>query len=250
MKKVLLKTANAVLRIAGVQIYRAGMDMESVLKRLARRAGEIATVVDIGASDGRWSEMSMKLFPQARFIGVDPLVEREPQLKRLRERRARFDYILCVAGEQESETVELAVTEDLDGSTVGGAGIVRKVPSYSIDEIIKVKECKGPFILKFDTHGFEVPILKEQPRLWSKRVTLSWRYTTIGMWRARCCSTKCADFSMRWDFAASIWPIPCSGPRTAVFGKWTCSSRVRMTSISAIAVFAGPEVSGEAFGVS
>ena len=39
MKKVLLKTANTVLRPAGVQIYREGMDMESVLKRLARSRG-------------------------------------------------------------------------------------------------------------------------------------------------------------------------------------------------------------------
>jgi FkbM family methyltransferase len=160
MKKVLLKAANALLRPVGAQIYREGMDMESVLKRLANRSGEIQTVVDIGASDGRWSDMSMKLFPRARFIGVDPLAEREPELKRLKERRPRFDYILCVAGESDNDTVDLAVTDDLDGSTVGGAGRVRKVPSHSIDEIVKIKQCEGPFILKFDTHGFEVPILK------------------------------------------------------------------------------------------
>ena len=160
MKKVLLRAANAVLRTAGVQIYREGMDMESVLRQLGKRAGPIATILDIGASNGRWSEMSMKLFPQARFIGVEPLVEREPQLQRLKQRRSQFDYILCVAGDQDNETVELAITEDLDGSTIGGTGVVRKVPSHSIDEIIRIKKCVGPFILKFDTHGFEVPILK------------------------------------------------------------------------------------------
>lgn len=148
------------LRTAGVQIYREGMDMESVLRQLGKRAGPIATILDIGASNGRWSEMSMKLFPQARFIGVEPLVEREPQLQRLKQRRSQFDYILCVAGDQDNETVELAITADLDGSTIGGTGVVRKVPSHSIDEIIRIKKCVGPFILKFDTHGFEVPILK------------------------------------------------------------------------------------------
>lgn len=164
MKRVLLKAANAMLRPAGVQIYRAGMDMESVLGRLARRAGQIGTVIDIGASNGRWSAMAMPLFPAARFVGVDPLAEREAQLKRLKERKPRFDYILCVAGEKDNETVELAVTDDLDGSTVGGAGASRKVPSHSIDEIVKIKGCEGPFILKFDTHGFEVPILKGASR--------------------------------------------------------------------------------------
>jgi FkbM family methyltransferase len=160
MKKVLLKAANAVLRPAGVQIYREGMDMESVLKRLSKRADRIETVIDIGASDGRWSGMAMPYFPGARFIGVDPLMEREPQLKRLRVRNPQFDYILCVAGEKDNETVDLAVTDDLDGSTVGGAGAIRKVPSHSIDEIARIKNCKGPYFLKFDTHGVEVSILK------------------------------------------------------------------------------------------
>jgi len=165
MKKALLKLANAVLHPAGVQIYREGMDMESVLKSLARRADDIATVVDIGASDGRWSEMAMRLFPRARFVGIDPLVEREPRLKRLKALRPQFDYALCAAGEKTNDTTALAVTNDLDGSTVGGgAGSLRQVPSHSIDEVMRIKGCKGPFLLKFDTHGSEVPILKGAPR--------------------------------------------------------------------------------------
>ena len=161
MKRALLNAVNAVLRPMGIQIYREGMDMGSVLRRLAKRATGIGTVIDIGASDGRWSAMSMKFFPQARFIGIDPLAEREPSLQRLKQRRQQFDYIVCAAGESDSDEVNLAVTEDLDGSTIGGgAGVVRKVPSHSIDSIVKMKKCEGPFILKFDTHGFEVPILK------------------------------------------------------------------------------------------
>lgn len=161
MKRALLNIANSALRPLGVQIYKDGMDMESVLMRLSRRSGSIGTVIDIGASNGRWSDMAMPFFPQARFIGVDPLSEREPQLKRLKERHPRFDYVLCVAGEEAEATVQMAVSGDLDGSTVGGSdGVVRQVPSRSVDAIVRMKQCQGPFILKFDTHGFEVPILK------------------------------------------------------------------------------------------
>lgn len=160
MKRKLLGMANAAISPLGVQLYKCGMDMESVIGQLARRAAEVRTVVDIGASDGRWSKAAMRYFPQARFIAVDPLIEREPKLRKLKGTSSNFDYVLCVAGEKDSDTVSLTVGDDLDGSTVGGnEGVVRTVPSHSIDSIVAMKQCAGPFLLKFDTHGFEVPIL-------------------------------------------------------------------------------------------
>jgi FkbM family methyltransferase len=161
LKRALVDIANAALRPLGIQIYKAGLDMESVLRLLSRQAGRIGSVIDIGASTGRWSNMAMKYFPQTRFVGVDPLSEREGDLKRLKARKPLFDYVLGVAGEIDEGTVQLAVTGDLDGSTVGGkADDMRTVPSYSVDRIVEMKKCVGPYILKFDTHGFEVPILK------------------------------------------------------------------------------------------
>lgn len=162
MKRALVNIANTALRPLGVQIYKEGLDMESALRLISQQDGaRIGTVIDIGASTGRWSAMAMEYFPGARFIGVDPLKEREPDLQRLKTRKPRFDYVLAVAGEVPETTVDLAVTPDLDGSTVGGAGAaMRKVPAYSVDRIVEIRQCAGPFILKFDTHGFEVPILK------------------------------------------------------------------------------------------
>jgi FkbM family methyltransferase len=161
MKRTLLRIANATISPLGVQLYKCGMDMESVMRQLGRRAADIRTVVDIGASDGRWSRMAMVYFPHSKFIAVDPLVEREPKLKKLKERNSKFDYVLCVAGEKDNDTVSLTVGDDLDGSTVGGSqGTPRVVQSHSIDSIAIMQQCAGPFILKFDTHGFEVPILK------------------------------------------------------------------------------------------
>jgi FkbM family methyltransferase len=152
--------ANSLLSPLGVQIYHAGLDMESMVRMTARLAPRSGTVIDIGASDGRWSRMAMPSFPGWKFVAVDPLKEREPGLLRLKASNPNFDYILCVAGEKDNETIELAVGDDLDGSTIGGSGGVRRsVPSHSVDEIVRKKGCPGPFILKFDTHGFEVPIL-------------------------------------------------------------------------------------------
>jgi FkbM family methyltransferase len=165
MKRAMLKAVNSILKPAGVQLYKQGFDMDSVLAWTAARARPVHTVIDIGASTGRWSRAAFPLFPEARFIGIDPLVERESALMRLKSSNARFDYVLGVAGERDGETVELSVSADLDGSTVSGdAGTVRGVPSYSLDGIVAAKKCSGPFLVKFDTHGFEVPIIKGATR--------------------------------------------------------------------------------------
>jgi FkbM family methyltransferase len=159
-RKRLLNLANGLLAPAGVQLYRRGIDMESALRRIALSAHGINSVLDLGAARGDWSRMALALFPTARVVGVDPLDEREPYLAKLRAAESRYDFVLAVAGKEDGGTVELAVTPDLDGSTVHGhEGVTRTVPVRSVDSIVRMKGLDGPFLLKFDTHGFEKPIL-------------------------------------------------------------------------------------------
>ncbi len=161
MKKKLLGVANALLSPVGVQLYRKGIDMESVLKQMSGWNHGISSILDLGAARGHWSQMALNLFPGTKIVAVDPLKEREPFLSRLKDKYSdRYDYVLAVAGRDDGGSVELAVTPDLDGSTVHGReGEVRTVPVHSVDSIVKMKGLKGPFFLKFDTHGFEKPIL-------------------------------------------------------------------------------------------
>jgi len=84
MKRRLLRMANGLVKPLGVQFYRSGMDMESVIGQIGRRDGAIGTVLDIGASDGKWSRAAMRHLRDSRFIAVDPLSERENMLRRLK----------------------------------------------------------------------------------------------------------------------------------------------------------------------
>lgn len=161
MRKSLLRLGNSLLSPAGVQLYRKGIDMESVLRRVAGWDHGINGVLDLGAAKGDWSRMALHLFPNTKVVGVDPLVEREPYLARLKAADPRYDYVLAVAGKDDGGTVELAVTADLDGSSIHGSeGEKRIVPVHSVDAIVAMKGLKPPFFLKFDTHGFEKPILE------------------------------------------------------------------------------------------
>lgn len=161
MKWALLRLANALIAPAGVQLYRRGCDMRSVLKDMSRWSKAPATIFDLGAAKGDWSRMALNFFPRARVIAVDPLEERASSLERLKRADGRFEYVVAVAGPTDNGSVDLAVTPDLDGSTVDGAeGEVRSVPVRSIDGMVAQLGLEGPFFLKFDTHGFERPILE------------------------------------------------------------------------------------------
>lgn len=160
-RKELLRRVNRVIAPTGAQLYRAGIDMDYALDWLARRDHQIASIFDLGAAQGHWSRMALDRFPKARVIGVDPLEERATDLERLKQENPRFDYVSAVAGEQDGGTVELAVTPDLDGSSVHGSeGQRRSVRVHSLDAMAQMKGLRGPYFLKFDTHGFEKSILE------------------------------------------------------------------------------------------
>ncbi|NCP19523.1 MAG: FkbM family methyltransferase [Erythrobacter sp.] len=159
-KKDFLRLANRLVAPAGVQFYRKGLDMESALRWLAKRDHGISGIIDLGAAKGDWSRAALRLFPEAKVIGVEPLEERRSYLEALKKNHARYDYEMAVAGQDEGGTVELAVTDDLDGSSIHGSeGSKRQVPVRSIDGMVAQYNLPGPYFLKFDTHGFERPIL-------------------------------------------------------------------------------------------
>lgn len=175
VKRTVLKISNFLLRPFGAQIIRgprretstpleayteSEFIMSSAVERITKHGIAINSIIDIGASNGKWSVEAMKFFPNASFLAIEPLQERRGELENLKHVYPRFDYVLCVAGEENGRQVTLNVSDDLDGSTVNGTGgVPRNVPARTIDAVVSEKKLGGPFLLKFDTHGYELPIL-------------------------------------------------------------------------------------------
>lgn len=167
MKKYILKSVNLILAPLGARLVKANpeiMDvtfaMSAAIQRITGHGIPIQSIIDIGASNGTWSTKTMHIFPNVSYLAIEPLFERQAALERVKQKHDNFDYVLCVAGDKDGGEVTLNVSADLDGSTVDGAGgKPRKVPVRTIDSLTAEKSLKGPFLLKFDTHGFEIPIL-------------------------------------------------------------------------------------------
>ncbi len=172
MKKAVGEFLNSILSPLGVSLVSSrlgGFTMLSAVKRIAEHGIPIKSIIDIGASNGKWSVETMKVFPKASYFAVEPLRERRDALEKLKNRYSNFNYGLCVAGDNDGEEVTLNVSRDLDGSTVNGKhGEPRSVPMTTVDAIVAGNSLEGPYLIKFDTHGYELPILKGAKNTLSK----------------------------------------------------------------------------------
>jgi FkbM family methyltransferase len=137
------------------------MMSQAALDRIAARGITVGTVVDIGASNGMWSGSVMAYFPDAQYLLIEAQEVHEAELKRFVADRPNTQYILKAAGEKTGK-----IYFDADEAFSGQATTTRnhegliEVPVCSIDEEIASRALPGPYLLKFDVHGFEMPILR------------------------------------------------------------------------------------------
>lgn len=143
-------------------LTRNALSLQAALKRCKRRGLEVKSVIDVGASNGSWSIIIRNKFPNASFFLVEAQRLHEPALKKLKIVYAGlFDYVICAAGDREGE-----IYFDSSDPFGGSASHVpldknyQPMPVKTIDGMMKEKGLIPPFLLKLDTHGFEVPIFE------------------------------------------------------------------------------------------
>lgn len=169
MKTFLKKSLGYLLGKAGYQLVSRSMldqmtlnrwDMGSSLLRLKAHLPEPGTVIDLGAAVGEWSRKSLAVYPGVKHLLVDPLSERIEKLDTLCQQYPEVSYVIAAAGEREG-TLDINVSDDLDGSGIyAGQTGTRTVKAVRLDSLVGEYACKPPYLLKFDTHGYELPILQ------------------------------------------------------------------------------------------
>lgn len=144
------------------------MSTDRALWRLAGRGLDINTVIDVGASNGQWSAVCEKHFPACHYLLVEA---HEPHLAALEtycSARPKAQYLLAAAGDECGEVGFCFDDRDLFAGTASKMQTPRLTPSrfaykvvrqVRIDDEIGKLALPGPYMIKLDTHGYEVPIL-------------------------------------------------------------------------------------------
>lgn len=134
--------------------------MNGALQSLVR-IHPVNTIIDIGASSGIWSKMAMKHYPKAEYLLIEAQPVHEQALIAFTREYPNTRYALSAAGETHGQ-----IYFDAGDPYSGQASYTPypknniTVPVVTVDDEVNRLKLKGPFLLKLDTHGFEVPIFK------------------------------------------------------------------------------------------
>ena len=156
---------NNVLEIFGLRLMRTNAPVRSFglfFKHLKSLDFDIRTVIDVGIAFG--TPPIYQAFPRARYFLIEPVAECRPVLEELKQ-RLNAEYFLVAAGAENKE-VAFNVHEDISGSSlfpqVEGKvldGESRLTPMRRLDSLLP-ESLEHPVLLKLDTQGAEIEVLK------------------------------------------------------------------------------------------
>lgn len=131
------------------------------LHRVRGHVGQIGTVIDVGASDGRWALDAHRYFPSSCFFLIEAQSVHEKPLQRFCRDHSWAQFVIAAASDRAGQ-----VWFD-DSDPFGGQASVTPskraktaIPAIRIDDVVRDKHLPGPYVIKLDTHGYEVPILE------------------------------------------------------------------------------------------
>lgn len=163
LKKIIRQTIKKALSPTGytlTQINHERATMNMALQAIAARQHPIQTVIDVGASNGQWSETLMAYYPQAHYLLIEAQPVHEKELQQFCQQYPNAQYVLAAGGAEKGE-IYFDASHPLGGQAAytpfSENNIV--VPITTVDAEIAKRQLPGPYLLKLDTHGFELPIL-------------------------------------------------------------------------------------------
>ena len=168
IRDAIRKTIKKLLASRGYTLTRLnpGRDtMDNACQAIAARGHALNTVVDIGASDGRWSRDFMRYFPDCQYLLVEAQPVHAPRLKQFCREHTNIRYIMAAAGETSGQ-IYFDASNPLGGQASHMPFVAHNlvVPMTTVDDEVISRQLPAPYLIKFDTHGFEVPILKGAQR--------------------------------------------------------------------------------------
>jgi FkbM family methyltransferase len=123
-----------------------------------------AAILDVGAARGEWSLQAVQVWPNARFLLIDPLEENRSALARVVGQMRDSAFEMSVAGLEVGSTT-IHVHPDLDGSSLYEerertvAGTSRTVAATTVDRAVLDHHLAGPYLLKADVQGAELAVI-------------------------------------------------------------------------------------------
>ncbi len=135
-----------------------------ILQLLKPRLPEGPVILDVGASNGRWTREIVKIFPGATVFLFEPGMAYGNEMRETLDSHERLKFFPIAIGERDGP-VTLHVHPDPQGSTTvdwqeGNFATPTTVPMRTIDSLIKEGAISPPDLIKMDIQAGELAALK------------------------------------------------------------------------------------------
>jgi FkbM family methyltransferase len=150
--------------VFGLEVHRRRGCWIGALQQIRDLGFAPALVVDVGAAVGAFTLQCNRVFPDSRYLLIDPLEENRDSLEKVTKRISNAEYVLAAATSKPGE-VTMNVHPDLVGSSLyiekeaGLDGVSRKVPAVTLDDLCRDCSVPGPYLIKVDVQGAELDVL-------------------------------------------------------------------------------------------
>jgi FkbM family methyltransferase len=137
-------------------------NMFSSFKQMKKLGFEPRLILDIGAYEGEWSKKMSSIFPAAEIMMIEGQTEKAPILNEICRKVSKFTFQIALLGATEAEVkfnkYETA-SSILKENNITNARVETRTLK-TLDSIVDQKVIEGPVLLKIDTQGYELEILK------------------------------------------------------------------------------------------
>lgn len=133
---------------------------EQAYERLRAKGYRPATVIDVGAYEGNWTQIARRVFPDCLSIMVEPQASKAPLLQRLADALPRARFISALLAEEAGREVTFYEMETGSSMLPENSNAPRRevhLVTSTLDEI--AVDLPAPIFLKIDAQGAELQIL-------------------------------------------------------------------------------------------
>jgi FkbM family methyltransferase len=138
--------------------------MHGCLRQALQNGLKPKTIIDVGAARG--TPALYEVLPKVRHILIEPIEEYIPHLNSLIGSLNEAEYLIAAATSTPGNIV-INVHPDLVGSSLykededsNVNGFERTIPAMTLDQICWDRSTDGPYLIKIDTQGAELDVLK------------------------------------------------------------------------------------------